>query len=186
MEEETPSSRSGTPEASGGGSSSLATSSPLRPGSSSRQSYSDRFIPSRRGVNLQDSFAMLPDSPPRKRDAPQDGTKDDNLDTYTMLLRSELLGSESLGVNVRLGDGLVTIPSIELAQSALELRRPWSTKLERHRAKNRCSRERRQRRQRLHVRSKTACATQAWTWTDTAAALHLRCCGLRRSTAVTN
>lgn len=59
----------------------------------------------------------------------------------------DLLGSESLGVNVRLGDGLVTIPSIEIAQCALELRRPWSTKtkLQRRRAKNRYSRERRQR-----------------------------------------
>ena len=67
-----------------------------QPGSASRSrtpgsSYSDRFIPSRRGTNLQDSFALLPDSQPRKRDAPQEGAKDDNLDTYTMLLRSELL-----------------------------------------------------------------------------------------------
>ena len=59
--------------------------------------YSDRFIPSRRGVNLQDSFALLPDSPPKKRDAPQEGGKDDNLDTYTMLLRSELLGDDPQG-----------------------------------------------------------------------------------------
>ena len=59
--------------------------------------YSDRFIPSRRGVNLQDSFALLPDSQPKKRDAPQEGGKDDNLDTYTMLLRSEFLGSEPPG-----------------------------------------------------------------------------------------
>jgi cell division cycle 20-like protein 1 (cofactor of APC complex) len=59
--------------------------------------YSDRFIPSRRGVNLQDSFALLPDSQPKKRDAPQEGAKEDNLDTYTMLLRSEFLGSESNG-----------------------------------------------------------------------------------------
>ena len=67
-----------------------------QPGSASRSrtpgsAYSDRFIPSRRGTNLQDSFALLPDSQPRKRDAPQEGAKDDNLDTYTMLLRSELL-----------------------------------------------------------------------------------------------
>jgi len=60
----------------------------------SPQQYSDRFIPSRRGVNLQDSFALLPESQPKKRDAPQEGGKDDNLDTYTMLLRSEFLGSE--------------------------------------------------------------------------------------------
>lgn len=60
--------------------------------------YCDRFIPSRRGTNLQDSFALLPDSPPaRKRDTPQDGAKDDNLDTYQMLLRSELLGGEPQG-----------------------------------------------------------------------------------------
>ena len=59
--------------------------------------YSDRYIPSRRGVNLQDSFALLPDSQPQKRDAPQEGAKDDNLDTYTMLLRSELLGNDGLG-----------------------------------------------------------------------------------------
>ena len=56
--------------------------------------YSDRFIPRRRESNLQDSFALLPDSQPKKRDAPQEGAKDDNLDTYTMLLRSEFLGSE--------------------------------------------------------------------------------------------
>ena len=72
---------------------------PTNSGTSSGKSaaspcYSDRFIPSRRGVNLQDSFALLPDSPPKKRDAPQEGTKDDNLDTYTMLLRSELLGAD--------------------------------------------------------------------------------------------
>ena len=67
-----------------------------RPSSSrkGKEQYSDRFIPSRRGVNLQDSFALLPDSQPKKRDAPQEGGKDDNLDTYTMLLRSEFLGSE--------------------------------------------------------------------------------------------
>jgi cell division cycle 20-like protein 1 (cofactor of APC complex) len=59
-----------------------------------QQQYSDRFIPSRRGINLQDSFALLPDSQQKKRDAPQEGAKDDNLDTYTMLLRSEFLGSE--------------------------------------------------------------------------------------------
>ena len=63
----------------------------------SPQQYSDRFIPSRRGVNLQDSFALLPDAQPKKRDAPQEGGKDDNLDTYTMLLRSEFLGSEPNG-----------------------------------------------------------------------------------------
>ena len=57
--------------------------------------YCDRFIPSRRGTSLQDSFALLPDSPlSRTRDTPQDGAKDDNLDTYQMLLRSELLGGE--------------------------------------------------------------------------------------------
>ena len=76
----------------------LQPPSPLSSPSSARRQqggYSDRFIPSRKGgMNLQDSFALLPDSPPRKRDAPQDGGKDDNLDTYTMLLRSELLGSE--------------------------------------------------------------------------------------------
>ena len=66
------------------------------PGSARKQKqhYSDRFIPSRRGMNLQDSFALLPDQQPTKRDAPQEGAKDDNLDTYTMLLRSEFLGSE--------------------------------------------------------------------------------------------
>ena len=58
---------------------------------------SDRFIPSRRGINLQDSFALLPDSQTKKRDTPQEGAKDDNLDTYTMLLRSEFLGSEPIG-----------------------------------------------------------------------------------------
>ena len=69
-----------------------------RPGSAARKpEYSDRFIPSRRGVNLQDSFALLPDSQAKKRDAPQEGGKDDNLDTYTMLLRSEFLGSDTNG-----------------------------------------------------------------------------------------
>ena len=68
--------------------------------------YSDRFIPSRqRGVPLHDSFALLPDSPgaaPKKRDSPQTvgssdaASKDDNLDTYSMLLRSELLGPDQL------------------------------------------------------------------------------------------
>jgi cell division cycle 20-like protein 1 (cofactor of APC complex) len=49
---------------------------------------------------------MLPDSPPRRaRDTPQDGVKDDNLDTYTMLLRSEFLGSEAHGAR-RGDDGL--------------------------------------------------------------------------------
>lgn len=70
---------------------------PRTPGSASKQSYSDRFIPSRRGVNLQDSFALLPDSPPKKRETPQEGLKDDNLDTYNMLLRSEFLGADSGG-----------------------------------------------------------------------------------------
>ena len=52
-----------------------------------QEEYSDRFIPSRRGVNLQDSFALLPDSPPRRaRDTPQDGAKDDNLDDLAKLL----------------------------------------------------------------------------------------------------
>ena len=79
------------------------SSAPLTPTNSGKSSmrspgiYSDRFIPSRRGVNLQDSFALLPDSPPKKRDAPQEGGKDDNLDTYTMLLRSELLGDDPQG-----------------------------------------------------------------------------------------
>eukprot|EP00965_Chrysotila_dentata_P196969 6177921-Pleurochrysis_carterae.AAC.1 len=67
--------------------------------SSSRRAYSDRFIPTRRGVNLQDSFALLPDSPPKKRETPQDSVKDDNLDTYAMLLRSELLGSDEQGMS---------------------------------------------------------------------------------------
>lgn len=79
------------------------SSAPLTPTNSGKSTirspgvYSDRFIPSRRGVNLQDSFALLPDSPPKKRDAPQEGGKDDNLDTYTMLLRSELLGDDPQG-----------------------------------------------------------------------------------------
>ena len=68
-----------------------------RPGSAKKAQYSDRFIPSRRGISLQDSFALLPDSQPKKRDAPQEGGKDDNLDTYNMLLRSEFLGSEPHG-----------------------------------------------------------------------------------------
>ena len=78
---------------------STAPLTPTNSGGKSARSpcYSDRFIPSRRGVNLQDSFALLPDSPPKKRDAPQEGTKDDNLDTYTMLLRSELLGADPQG-----------------------------------------------------------------------------------------
>lgn len=75
--------------------------SPLPPSSErprrDQGSYSDRYIPSRRGVNLQDSFALLPDSQPQKRDTPQEGAKDDNLDTYTMLLRSELLGNDGHG-----------------------------------------------------------------------------------------
>ena len=33
-----------------------------RSGSQRGAGYSDRFIPSRRGVNLQDNFALLPDS----------------------------------------------------------------------------------------------------------------------------
>ena len=79
-----------------------AGSDPRMPSSGSSsarksQQYSDRFIPARRGVNLQDSFALLPESAPKKRDAPQEGGKDDNLDTYTMLLRQEFLGSESHG-----------------------------------------------------------------------------------------
>ena len=69
-----------------------------RPNSASRKpQYSDRFIPSRRGQSLHESFALLPDSQSKKRDAPQEGGKDDNLDTYTMLLRSEFLGSEPHG-----------------------------------------------------------------------------------------
>lgn len=78
--------------------SSAGQPSSSRPSSSSSRKvlYSDRFIPSRRvGHSLQESFALLPDSQPKKRDAPQEGAgKDDNLDTYTMLLRSEFLGSE--------------------------------------------------------------------------------------------
>lgn len=66
--------------------------------------YSDRFIPSRRGVNLQDSFSLLPDSRPSKPDAPNEGAKDDQLDTYTMLLRSELLSDVTRGA--RRGSGL--------------------------------------------------------------------------------
>ena len=88
--------RTGTPRSQPG------SASRSQPGSAS--SYSDRFIPSRRGVNLQDSFALLPDSQPRKRDAPQEGAKDDNLDTYTMLLRSELLSDVTL--SGRRGGGL--------------------------------------------------------------------------------
>ena len=65
--------------------------------SARKPTYSDRFIPSRRGQSLQESFALLPDSQAKKRDAPQEGGKDDNLDTYTMLLRFELLGSEPPG-----------------------------------------------------------------------------------------
>jgi cell division cycle 20-like protein 1 (cofactor of APC complex) len=65
--------------------------------------YADRFIPARRGINLQEDFDLLPDSPPRARepassaggghagDAPG---RDESLDAYTMLLRSELLGDE--------------------------------------------------------------------------------------------
>ncbi len=77
-------------------------------GSSSSGIYSDRFIPARRrGVALQESFALLPDSrEAKKRDAPQDGGKDDNLDTYTMLLRSEFLGSEPHAARGRAGDDL--------------------------------------------------------------------------------
>ena len=74
----------------------------------------DRFIPTRRGNNLQDSFALLPDSQPKKRDAPQEGGKDDNLDTYTMLLRSEFLGSESHGGARRADDLTPTSPQRNL------------------------------------------------------------------------
>ena len=74
-----------------------ASDARMPPSARKQQKYSDRFIPSRRGVNLQDSFALLPDAQPKKRDAPQEGNKDDNLDTYTMLLRSEFLGSEPHG-----------------------------------------------------------------------------------------
>ena len=91
--------RSSTPAASS--TSPLPSSDTRLPPSSRRsqqnQRYSDRFIPSRRGINLQDSFALLPESQPKKRDSPQDGGKDDNHDTYTMLLRYEFLGSEPHG-----------------------------------------------------------------------------------------
>lgn len=78
-----------SPGGSGHGSTAAAGSSSAAP------LYSDRFIPARRrGVDLEESFALLPTSQPKKRDAPTEGGKDDNLDTYTMLLRSEFLGSE--------------------------------------------------------------------------------------------
>lgn len=78
--------------------SSCSQPSSSRPSTARKPTYSDRFIPSRRvGHSLQESFALLPDAQPKKRDAPQEGGKDDNLDTYTMLLRSEFLGSEPHG-----------------------------------------------------------------------------------------
>eukprot|EP00962_Isochrysis_galbana_P002940 scaffold820_cov104-Isochrysis_galbana.AAC.1 len=65
--------------------------------------YADRFIPARRGINLQEGFALLPDSPPRPREPGSSSASGGNagdapgredLDTYSMLLRSELLGDE--------------------------------------------------------------------------------------------
>lgn len=73
---------------------------PRSAASSSRTEYADRFIPARRGINLQEGFALLPDSPPKPRESPSGGgvsenTRDDNLATYSMLLRNELLVDES-------------------------------------------------------------------------------------------
>ena len=84
-----------------------------RPSSARKQpTYSDRFIPTRRGQSLQESFALLPDAQPKRRaaDAPHEGGKDDNLDTYTMLLRSEFLGSEH-NVNRSRDEGMSPVAS---------------------------------------------------------------------------
>ena len=84
--------------------------------------YSDRFIPSRRGTNLQEGFALLPDSPPTARanvngeTSAETALRDDNLDTYNVLLRSELLGDEAAAPSVyrcqeHLSTGLLSPPS---------------------------------------------------------------------------
>mmetsp|Transcript_9850 Transcript_9850/g.26772 ORF Transcript_9850/g.26772 Transcript_9850/m.26772 type:complete len:499 (+) Transcript_9850:123-1619(+) len=69
-----------------------------------RDVISDRFIPSRGGANLQASFALLPDEQTRaarassSRVAEADGTvkEDTGLDTYSLLLKSELLGCDAM------------------------------------------------------------------------------------------
>lgn len=57
-------------------------------------SYSDRFIPSRVGSNLESRFSML-DENTRRQTAPAECTRDENSAVYTQLLQSELLGMHS-------------------------------------------------------------------------------------------
>jgi len=66
---------------------------------------SDRFIPSRGGTNLQASFALLPDEHTRAvrssggtRGGDGDGAarEDAGMDAYSMLLKSELLGCDTV------------------------------------------------------------------------------------------
>eukprot|EP00742_Colponemidia_sp_Colp-10_P003254 GILJ01003464.1.p1 GENE.GILJ01003464.1~~GILJ01003464.1.p1 ORF type:complete len:474 (-),score=48.75 GILJ01003464.1:104-1525(-) len=59
-----------------------------------REKYSDRFIPSRSASNLITGFSLLEDAEKRPQ-TPNESAKDDNLVTYSALLRSELLGLES-------------------------------------------------------------------------------------------
>lgn len=89
----------------GAGSSSVAAS-PVRSSPMGKRAdvISDRFIPSRGGTNLQASFALLPDesaraaraSSGRAGEADASGKDDPSLDTYSLLLKSELLGCDTV------------------------------------------------------------------------------------------
>ncbi|KAJ1629956.1 hypothetical protein T492DRAFT_1007185 [Pavlovales sp. CCMP2436] len=89
-----------------------AQASPARSPLPKRDVISDRFIPSRRGGNLQASFALLPDEQARKahnarnanNEAESSESKEPVLDAYSLLLKSELLGCDALAMEKGLGD----------------------------------------------------------------------------------
>jgi cell division cycle 20-like protein 1 (cofactor of APC complex) len=70
------------------GASNVSSSSPVR------TSYSDRFIPSRSSSNLM-GFALLDRSPSGANIAQANDNREDNAAAYSLLLRSELFGTEA-------------------------------------------------------------------------------------------